>query len=232
MIISSATGNSLISSGNFADDNHLYINHAPAAIDQYNSDNSSYKLYVNGISRFNGDISLSSGTDIVPEVANNSWLGSATYPFYEMVTRRLYLFDGVNATSYGKLAISSNAGAATTTQNAYLELGNNIATGAKNNAYGLITLYGHKNSYTNISKDITNDKNNNGSTTIYNNHLYLPEIETANYAGEFVIHKNNTKIGSSSLPVYVEQSGLVTACTPEDVFSEFYETVDTINGTG
>ena len=225
MIISSADGASIISSNHFADAGHLYVNYSPSSLDQYVNDKVTHVLYVNGPSRFNGDIYLagSSARGIYPE--GDKWsLGGLNIPFDGMYSKRISI---CNSSTSGPSSIYISLSINPTDSQARMIIGNALSKGSVEKAYGLIRIYGHSSNYTEISKDITNDSDKN-----YNNHLYLPEIEISNYEGEFVIHANNTQIGSSSLPAYVAASGLVTACTPEDVFNDFSESLDTTNGLG
>ena len=126
---------------------------------------------------------------------------------------RYYLKHSGIGTTYGDLQINTVGTACTTagTQGTvgvtYLLLGNSIAVSTTagsgaDNAQGILRIYGTNTGYTNIRCGTHN-------TSGYN--LYLPGEN-----GQFVVHTNDTAIGSASTPVYIAASGVATACTIAD----------------
>ena len=120
----------------------------------------------------------------------------------------LYLRNGESGT-YARLFVNTvgtagdgtNAG---TTGDARLYLGNATAVtttsgSGANNARGRLLIYGTNTGYTQI---MCGTNNTSGYT------IYLPGAN-----GQFVIHTNDTAVGNSTTPVYVNAAGQVVACS-------------------
>lgn len=84
-------------------------------------------------------------------------------------------------------------GTTSATGEARLYIGNASNSTTANNALGRLRIYGSNTGYTDI---ITGTANTTGYT------MYLPGAN-----GQFVYHTNDTKIGSASLPVYIDSTG-------------------------
>lgn len=81
----------------------------------------------------------------------------------------------------------------------FLNIGNGIASGTDGAFRGNLRLYGTNTGYTTILPGTNN-------TSAYT--LYLPGAN-----GQLVYHTNDTAIGGSLTPVYVDSDGKATACT-------------------
>lgn len=126
---------------------------------------------------------------------------------------RFYLRYSGSTGVYADLQINTRGtkctteGTAGTTGVSYLLLGNNTAvsttlnSGAEN-ACGILRLYGTNTGYTDIR---CGTQNTSGYT------LYLPGA-----TGQFVVHTNDTAVGSASIPIYIAATGVATACTISD----------------
>lgn len=84
-----------------------------------------------------------------------------------------------------------------------LTLGNNIAYNTSGKAWGSLKIYGRGSGATTIRRD--NATTGDHINTSYS--LYLPKA-----TGEIVHHPLNTKIGSETHPVYINENGLAVAC--------------------
>ena len=130
-------------------------------------------------------------------------VGDLLYVYNGLYNRRTSAGGGfvvfTNDVNYGRL-YNSTVGTTDTTGETYLMLGNNTATGTDNNARGILRLYGTGAGYTNILRGSSNVGSN------YN--LYLPEA-----TGQLVYHTNDTAVGGSTTPVYINSAGQAVACT-------------------
>ena len=88
---------------------------------------------------------------------------------------------------------SQTEGTTSTIGEARLLIGNASNSTTANNALGRLRIYGSNTGYTDI---MTGTANTSGYT------MYLPGAN-----GQFVYHTNDTQIGSTSLPVYIKDTG-------------------------
>lgn len=131
-----------------------------------------------------------------PREENVYSLGTTSYPWKDVYARR-YLAYATGAT-YAYLN-ASTLGTTNTVGIGRLSLGNNIAEGAANNAKGQILFYGKSTSYLIVETNI----GANSRT------LYLRDHGKTAYT---VGTAGTSAVGGSTHPVYVNSSGLVTAC--------------------
>lgn len=82
---------------------------------------------------------------------------------------------------------------------AYLQIGNELASGTAENARGVLRMYSSGAGYVGVCS---------GHILETNPTLYLPSV-----TGEVVTHKISTAVGSSSQPVYINSNGQAVACT-------------------
>lgn len=121
----------------------------------------------------------------------------------------IYLRNGESGT-YARLVVNTagtactTGGTAGTTGVTYMYLGNGTAVSTTagsgaNNALGILRIYGSNTGYTNIR---CGTNNTSGYT------LYLPGAN-----GQFVYHENDTAVGNSTTPVYINAAGQAVACS-------------------
>ena len=101
--------------------------------------------------------------------------------------------------------------------NIFLNIGNRIASGTDGAFRGHLRLYGTSTGYTTILPGTNNDQ----SYT-----LYLPGA-----SGQLVYHTNDTAIGGSITPVYVDSEGKITACN-KAVSGNWWDALISIDADG
>lgn len=124
---------------------------------------------------------LITGSNIVSDAAITDSLGTSTVPWSNTYAKTYNLRANATGTTYGLLS-AITIGTTSTTGEARLTLGNNIATGTADNSYGRIILYGTSTGYTALAQ------NNNTTSNIT---VTLPSAagtlaltsHTHNYAG-------------------------------------------------
>lgn len=124
---------------------------------------------------------LITGSNIVSDTAVTDALGTSTVPWANTYAKTYNLRANATGTTYGFLS-AITVGTTSTTGEARLALGNNIATGTADNSYGRIILYGTNTGYTALAQ------NNNTTSNIT---VTLPSASgtlaltshTHNYAG-------------------------------------------------
>lgn len=153
-------------------------------------------------------------TTIVSEVASsNKTVTIPNYAGYNLIAQNAYT-NPTSATSYYipfynvvHQRTSANNGLiyrtleGTTSAVGYggLYLGNSTASGTAANKYGFIRLYSQSSGYVQIQTGTQNTSNYT---------LYLPGA-----TGQLVYHTNDTAVGGSTTPVYINAAGQAVACT-------------------
>lgn len=131
-----------------------------------------------------------------PKEENLYNIGNSTYPWKDIYARRFLV--SAEGRTYAYLN-ANTLGTTTTTGIARLSLGNNLASGTEKNAKGQILLYGQNTGYLTINTNV-------GTGTPI---LYLRDHGKTAYT---VGTPNTSAVGGSTHPVYVDSSGIVTAC--------------------
>lgn len=103
-----------------------------------------------------------------------------------------------NSVQYARSYIST-IGTTSAVGEMYAMFGNSTASGTANNARGSLFIYGTSSGYSRIMCGTNN-------TTNYT--LYLPGA-----TGQLVYHTNDTAVGGSTTPVYINSAGQAVACT-------------------
>ena len=135
---------------------------------------------------------------IYPTTQNGCNIGTASYIWKYMYGERYYTYDATNKYQGGCFYTANST--STESQPTYLILGNETATGTAGNRYGVLKLYGTGTNYTIIQRP--------AETTDGNYTLNLPGGN-----GQLVYHTNDTQIGDTNLPVYVNAGGAVRPVT-------------------
>ena len=131
-----------------------------------------------------------------PKEENLYSIGNSTYPWKDIYARRIL------ASAEGQTYAYLNASTLGTTSElgtARLSLGNGVAKGTAKNARGQILFYGQNTGYLIIYTNVET-----GTPT-----LYLRDHGKTAYT---VGTPNTSAVGGSTHPVYVDSSGIVTAC--------------------
>ncbi len=136
-------------------------------------------------------------SSIRPKTAFAHNLGEDYIP-WNVVSSRRYRIYGLNNTRYGRFD-TEIMGTQSQVGLSLLELGNNIASGTANNAYGRIDIYGLDTYHWVIS----------GSKTAGADRLL--KLPKAN--GQLLVGADETAVGNASVPVYVTSNGEVKRCT-------------------
>ena len=108
---------------------------------------------------------LITGSDIVSDTAVTDELGTSTVPWANTYAKVYNLRANATGTTYGFLS-AITVGTTSTTGEARLALGNNIATGTADNSYGRVLLYGTSSGYTALAQN--NNTTNNITVTLPN----------------------------------------------------------------
>lgn len=157
-----------------------------------------------GQKTFNGTIYSSK---IAPreDMNTNYLLGDTSNTWYNIYSRSLSLYDGTNGKSGGQIytAVSN----ATTAQTTVVELGNSTATGTAGNRYGVLRLYNEGSTYLNlVSYRYATDSTTTAATS---RTVYLRDHGATAYLAATT---TRSAVGSEVQPVYVTNSGVLTAC--------------------
>ena len=146
------------------------------------------------IPAYDGNVTIS-----MTDTHDTSALTSFALPFYVNNSKRVSYNDGINCMT--RSGTTSEEGAS------YIKLGNATASGVAGNRYGAIRLYASDASFQNLRADIGAENH----TTYLRDHGENSYIVSTG--------ARETAYGSASLPVYVNERGLVKACTGSSVFS-------------
>lgn len=142
-------------------------------------------------------------SDLYPSSHGTLNLGAYTSCYNQVVANGLYISDddaSVNV-GYGNLRVVT-AGTTSTQGVTQLNLGNSTANGNAGNAYGRI-YFGSTGAYGNYLYPV------DGDVVTANQYFYFP-----NKGGILVTHPTRgTAVGSATKPVYINASGVATACT-------------------
>ena len=106
---------------------------------------------------------ITSGGSITSDTSITDNLGSSSIPWSNVYAKTMNLRANASGTNYGYLQ-ASTAGTATTNGMTALVLGNNIASGNDNNAFGRISMYGTNTGCTQINPG--NDTTSNITLTL------------------------------------------------------------------
>ena len=170
--------------------------------------------------------------DIIPKTSNAYDLGSTEAPWYQIITRRLYLLDGTNTgVNYGRFIITTQ-GTTSDQGVATVYIGN--ANGAKTagGAYGQVVIYSEQNGYAALRATASATKNSTHylpttGGTLLNTETYdsyaLPlaggsmtgaiKFPTANMYYDFAnktggaIVMNNSDIGGVNCIYFADEAG-------------------------
>ena len=219
-LIYSENASKLSSSGHYASSSKVAINSTSAPTET---------LYVNGTfkasgnSTFDGTIYASS---ILPrtDMSSSYTLGSTSYTWYDIYSRSLTLYDGTNGYTGGQIYTTVNN--ATTSITTVAQLGNATATGIAGNRYGILRLYNEGSTYLDLVAH--RYATNSTSTAATSRTIYLRDHGATAYLAATT---TKSAVGSATLPVYVTQSGVITACTASSVFSAFSSSTNTLSIT-
>ena len=131
-----------------------------------------------------------------PKEENLYSIGNSTYPWKDIYARRI--LASAEGQTYAYLNVST-LGTTADQGIARLSLGNGIAKGTAKNAKGQMLFYGQNTGYLIIYTNVET-----GTPT-----LYLRDHGKTAYT---VGTPNTSAVGGSTHPVYVDSSGIVTAC--------------------
>lgn len=162
------------------------------------------KIEVTGEATFLGTIKASK---IIPrETMNTAYLlGDAVNTWYNIYSRSLQIYDGTNKSDGGKIYTAVSA--ATTANATVAELGNSIKTGTANNRYGVLRLYSEGATYLNLAA--YRYATNSATTEATARTIYLRDHGATAYLAATT---TRSAVGSNVQPVYVTNSGVLTAC--------------------
>ena len=146
------------------------------------------------IPAYSGNITIS-----MTDVHDTSTLPSFALPFYVNDSKRISYNDGINCMTRSGTASEEGA--------SYIKLGNATVAGVAGNRYGAIRLYASDASFQNLRAD-TGAENRTTYLRDHGENAYV--VSTG---------ARETAYGSASLPVYVNERGLIKACTGSSIFS-------------
>ena len=137
------------------------------------------------------------GGHVYPITAFGKNIGSTSNPWATVYAKSHKIYNASKKDA-GGIYVQTD-GTTSEQGESYVVVGNSTASGTAGNSRGSIFLYSTSTGYTRLTPGTNNGTNYN---------LYLPGA-----TGQLVYHTNDTAIGGSLTPVYVDSDGKVTACT-------------------
>jgi hypothetical protein len=172
------------------------------------------KLTVNGQTVLSGNVSISGTLGVTGATTLSSTLGVTGIT---TLNNKLIIKE---SSGYEGGSFYTTASTSTGSISTNLIIGNDTASGAKGNRYGILQIYSEGASCISLR---AHRYASNGTTAAASSTIYLRDHGTTAY---LVATTTRSAVGSSTIPVYVNTNGVITACS-----SYAGGTAITLNGT-